>query len=380
MSIDEQTIHNPARMRAAVIESLVQQGFSVHEGQIVAPDMNSKDALRSLHSQAVEHQRERSKAGLHRHESRLLRKVANGPELRPSEIRPRLVLVAPDSEEELLFRWARLHWSIPTSAGYGRRLRFLVVDDGHEKLMGIIGLSDPVFNLSARDNWVGWDSTARRQRLHQVMDAFVLGAIPPYNQLLAGKLVAMLTTSADIQDAYRERYCGVSSVITGRSRHEPLAMVTTVSALGRSSVYNRLRMGERRVATSVGFTRGSGDFQFANGLYDSLTAYAKRHCEPTAKNNKWGTGFRNRREVVKKALQHLGLGEALLYHGVKREVFVFPIGENTRAVLAHGEKLRPHSESAADIADFWKERWMAPRAVRHMGYKSFQRESWRLWT
>jgi hypothetical protein len=379
MHLDEQTLSSPALMRVAVVESLVQQGFRVRGGQIVAPDMGSKDELRALHRQAVEHQRERSKAGLYRYEDRLLRMVANGSELQPTEIRPRLVLVSPDSEEELLFRWARLHWSIPTSAGYGRRLRFLVMDEAHDRLMGIIGLADPVFGLGGRDRWVGWDSATRRERLDQVMDAFVLGAIPPYNQLLAGKLIAMLTTSAEVQTAYRERYCGVASVINGRDRREPLAMITTASALGRSSVYNRLRMGERKVAISVGFTMGSGDFQFANGLYDDLTAYAKLHCTPTAKHGKWGTGFRNRREVVKKALRHLGLGEALLYHGVRREVFVFPVGENTAAALAHGERLRPYTDTVTEIADFWRERWMLRRAVRHEDYKSFRRESWRLW-
>lgn len=379
MPLNEHTLSSPTHMRAAVVESLVEQGFSVRDGQIVAPDMSSKDALRALHRQAVEHQRERSKPGLRRHENRLLAMVADGSELQPTHIRPRLVLVLPGSEDELLFRWARLHWSIPTSAGYGRRLRFLVMDEAHDRLMGIIGLADPVFGLAARDRWVGWDSATRRERLDQVMDAFVLGAIPPYNQLLAGKLVAMLTTSAEVQAAYRQRYGGVASVINGRDRREPLAMITTASALGRSSVYNRLRMGERKVATSVGFTMGSGDFQFANGLYDHLTTYAKLHCTPTAKNSKWGTGFRNRREVVKKALQHLGLGEALLYHGVRREVFVFPVGENTAAALAHGEKLRPYADTVTDIADFWKERWMIQRAIRREDYKSFRRESWRLW-
>lgn len=367
-------------MRIAVIESLVEQGFSVHDGHIVAPDMASKDSLRDLHRQAVEHQRERSKGGLQRHETRLLQSVANGSELQPAEIEPQLVCVAPDSEEELLFRWARLHWSIPTSAGYGRRLRFLVIDTAHDKLMGIIGLADPVFGLGGRDRWIGWDGAARRERLHQVMDAFVLGAIPPYNELLAGKLVAMLATSLEVQKAYAARYCGVESVISARKREEPLAMLTTASALGRSSVYNRLRLGERKVAISVGFTLGSGDFQFANGLYDDLTSYAKLHCAPTAKHERWGTGFRNRREVVKKALQHLGLSEALLYHGVQREVFVFPMGANTAATLAVGEPLRPYTDTVEDIAAFWRERWLLPRAVRHGGYKCFRRETWRLWT
>ena len=36
--------------------------------------------------------------------------------------------------------------------GFGRRLRFLVWDDSNGKLIGILAIGDPVFNLSVRDN------------------------------------------------------------------------------------------------------------------------------------------------------------------------------------------------------------------------------------
>lgn len=381
MEVDENILKSRPRMRAAVIDSLTQQGFTLSKGKIVAPSMDSKESLRALHSEAVGHQREKSRPGLERHERVLLKSIANGSEIDPSKIRPRLAQVHPGTEEELLFRWARLHWSIPTSAGYGRRLRFVVRDEAHSnKLIGILGLSDPVFALRGRDDWIGWDSDGRRDRLHQVMDAFVLGSVPPYNMLLAGKLVALLATSAEVQDAYVQRYCGRASLIVSKRREAPLSLITTASALGRSSVYSRLRLPGRKAAISVGFTRGSGDFQFANGLYDALSAYAAKHCTATAKHSNWGSGFRNRREVVKKALQHLGLNDALMYHGVKREIFVFPLATNTREALSKGDELTPYSESAEYIAEFWKLRWMFPRAVRDDRYKSFIRDSWRLWT
>ena len=56
--------------------------------------------------------------------------------------------------------------------------------------MGIIAIGAPVFNLSARDNLIDWNVKARSERLVNVMDAYVLGAVPPYNTLLGGKLVA----------------------------------------------------------------------------------------------------------------------------------------------------------------------------------------------
>jgi hypothetical protein len=92
------------------------------------------------------------------------------------------------------------------SNGFGRRLRYLVWDDYNHKLMGIIAIGDPVFNLSVRDNLIGWDVAARGERLVNIMDAYVLGALPPYNALLGGKLVACLLRSRDIYDDFTRAF------------------------------------------------------------------------------------------------------------------------------------------------------------------------------
>jgi hypothetical protein len=57
------------------------------------------------------------------------------------------------------------------SAGFGRRLRYLVWDKGHNKLLGIIGLGDPVFNLKARDDVINWNVKDRGRHLVNVLDA-----------------------------------------------------------------------------------------------------------------------------------------------------------------------------------------------------------------
>jgi hypothetical protein len=48
------------------------------------------------------------------------------------------------------------------------------------------------------------------------MDAFVLGAVPPYRFLLCGKLVAMLAASDTVSDAFKRKYNGTRSVIRGK--------------------------------------------------------------------------------------------------------------------------------------------------------------------
>ena len=372
---------DPASLRRRVIRSLQDQGFIVQNGTIHPPVELSKDRIRSLHETAVQHQIHRRRAGLVRKEEHLLRHIASGSDISPSETQPRLVEVLPGSEEELLFRYASLHWSIPVSSGYGRRLRFLVVDDYNGKLIGVIGLGDPVYSLKPRDTWIGWTRSDRRLRLRNVMDAFVLGAVPPYSFLLCGKLVAMLATSDTVRNAFKRKYEGKRSLIRHTLHDGRLALITTASALGRSSIYNRLRLHDRTLYHRVGFTKGSGEFHFSNGLYGTIARFAHEHCEATAKHDLWGHGFRNRREVVKKCLPALGLSDRWLYHGIKREVFAIPLARNTREFL-RGQHVRLgwYHQSECDIFEYFRDRWLLPRSNRDRRFASWSKTTWRLWS
>jgi hypothetical protein len=372
---------NKVKLKAKIVRSLRRQGFCIVREQLTPPVGLDKSKIRELHALAVSHQIEKCKEGLIRYQARLLARIANGSDITPSTVNPRLIQVEADSEDELLFRYARLHWSIPVSAGYGRRLRFLVVDHSNGKLIGIIGLADPVFSLGARDEWIGWDSAGKRERLSCVMDAFVLGAVPPYSSLLCGKLVAALAGSVEVRDAFRRKYSKKESLISERRADGRLALVTTTSALGRSSIYNRLRIGERRLYVPVGFTRGSGDFHFSNGLYKAIYDYSYRWCDPSAKRLEWGTGFRNRREVVRKCLTKIGVTTDWQYHGIKREIFMVPLASNAREFLrGEHQRLRWYRHSVEEISDWFRERWLLPRAAKDEQYRAYQRESYRLWS
>lgn len=369
-----------ADLRERIVRSLRIQGFRVRNGTILPPKELSKERIRDLHETAVEHRIDRAKDGLSRMEKELLGRVASGKEICPSRITPRLVKVLPESEEELLFRYASLHWSIPVSSGYGRRLRFLVVDDHNGKLIGLIGLGDPVYSLGPRDEWVGWAVSDRKKRLGNVMDAFVLGAVPPYSFLLCGKLVAMLAASDTVRHAFKRKYGGARSVITRKVHDGRLALITTTSALGRSSVYNRLRLGDRLLYKSVGYTKGSGEFHFSNGLYGAIAEFAEEHCEPTAKQARWGTGFRNRREVIKKSLPALGLSSDWVYHGIEREVFVIPLARNTREFLqGQHTRLLWHEQSEAEMFEYFRDRWMLRRVSWDKRFEAWSKDEWLIW-
>jgi len=367
-------------IRARILKSLRRQGFRLSGSRLVFPDAADKDRLRQLHSEAVAHKRSTARGTLGPMEAELVKWIANGNEVVPDSVAPTLIEVMRGSKEELLFRYACLHWSIPVSSGYGRRLRYVVMDASNNKLMGVIGLGDPVFALAPRDNWIGWTSQQRRTGLHHVLDAFVLGAVPPYSQLLCGKLVAMLAASRDITLRFQQKYGGRESLISQAERSGEVALITTTSALGRSSLYNRLTYRSERMFIPVGFTRGSGEFQFLNGLYDEMSAFATQRLTPTAKSELWGTGFRNRREVVKKCIHAAGLHQDLLYHGVQREVFLVPTASNSAKYLRGDDlSLQFYDRRADDIFAWFRERWLLNRAERDPSFADFTRSSYLLW-
>jgi len=90
---------------------------------------------------------------------------ANGSEVEPSRVAPRLELIEAHTWQSNLFRMSALTWSVPVSQVYGRRMRFLVWDETNCKLIGLIALADPVFNLAVRDKHIGWTAEDRRKRL-----------------------------------------------------------------------------------------------------------------------------------------------------------------------------------------------------------------------
>ena len=346
----------------------------------------SKDAIRKLHEHAVRERREASHKSLSHKEPALLQNLIKPSAVTVGNIRPQLRLVDDRrSHSAQLWRWASLHWSIPVSAGYGRRLRFLVTDANHnDALIGVIGLGDPVFALSARDSWIQWNKANRCSRLACVMDAFVLGAAPPYDILLGTKLIALLAISREVQAIFRERYGNRITLIGQRNPSADLALVTTISALGRSSVYNRLKSPAGELAyVPVGWTAGSGDFHLSGDLYSRLAAFAYsiNADGKTERHESWtGNSFRNRREVVIKALDALGLpGRKLRIHGIRRQIFAAPLGANTQEFLrGDAERLVSKAVSAAEISAHWRHRWAVPRSKR-IDFNNSSLSDWQLW-
>jgi hypothetical protein len=332
-----------------------------------------KEVIRTLHSAQRAERLKASADFLQRSGPQLLQHFASGSEIDPAKITPVLERVSAGSLKGDLFRLASLTWSVPVSNGFGRRMRYLVWDQQNGKLIGLIAIGDPVFNLSARDNLIGWDVRERGARLVNIMDAYVLGALPPYNTLLGGKLVASLLRSRDIYDDFAKLYGSTTGIISHEKKKARLLAITTSSSLGRSSVYNRLRLGDTQYMEPIGYTGGWGHFHIPDKLFTELRSYLRDAGHGYADLHRFGNGPNWRLRTTRAALHALGFRDDMLKHGIRREVFLSWLANNGADILKTG-KGKPDISSlltAPEVANLAIERWIIPRAERRPEYSEW---------
>jgi hypothetical protein len=330
-----------------------------------------KDVIRSLHLAQRNELLRVNKSFIAEQLPLLGKYFASGAEVDPANIKPVLKRVQSGTWQSNLFRLAALTWAVPVSHGFGRRMRYLVWDEHNDKLIGLMAIGDPVFNLSVRDHLIEWTLKQRTNRLVNIMDAYVLGAIPPYNMLLGGKLVAAMVRTRDVYDDFGKTYGSTEGIISKKKKKARLLMVTTSSSLGRSSVYNRLKLGGVQYLQPIGYTGGWGHFHIPNDLFQDLRNYLRHKKHKYADEHAFGKGPNWRLRTTRTALSELGFKEDMLKHGVKREVFMCCLAKNAITLLKKGKgraSLRT-LKTAKEVGKLAVDRWLVPRAERRPEYK-----------
>jgi len=350
-----------ARLRNLIVESTEAFWASVTDGD--------KDLIRAVHVRARNHetaaQRENARALYQLYAEHFI----DGRKLDPSKIRPVLKLVTPCNLWEDLFRVVRWTWSMPYSAGYGRRLRFVVWDHHHRAVIGIIGLQSPPVDLSARDELFNYPAGAKIDLINRTLDAYTIGAVPPYSNLLGGKLVAGLVASNEVRQAYWAAYAGKRTEMENRRIEQPLVAVTTTSAFGRSSIYNRLTFEGKPLAQSIGYTRGTGSIHL-EALYPHVLELLRTR-DPDLVAGGYGLGPKRKWQHFKRALDLLKISRAYFDHGLRREVFLYRLVSDLESGMSGGEFGRALNLRAVEYARFWLQRWAIPRSEREATWRDF---------
>ncbi len=224
-------------------------------------------------------------------------------------------------------------------------------------------------------------SIKKRHIGSSMMDITTCGAIPPYNELLAGKLVALLMASPQVIADYRSRYGEAASEIASRMKGEDLVRPADLVLLGTTSLYyvgssqyNRLRMpvanGELRYLP-IGKTRGFGSLHLSQRTYRTLQQMLRSHPELHPESYAFAAGVNYKMRSIASGLSHLGLAK-LQQHETPRLVYLVPLASNWREYLTglqaepkylYGQLEEPHAETSL-IVKYWNSRWFLPRVQK----------------
>lgn len=361
-------------LRQSIHAHLLKLGFIKNGKGFLIEGELTKQRIRDFHTGKRVEVLNKNKDFILKFGPRLINNFASGSEVDPEAIDPEIIEVNSDSQESKLFRFACLLWSVPVSQGFGRRIRFLISDRQNGKLIGLFALGDPVFNLSARDKWIGWTFENRKDRLIHVLDAYVVGAVPPYSQIIGGKLVAALMGSKEVQAVYERKYIGRQAIISKKKNKAKLVLLTTTSSMGRSSLYNRISIPNGPRFIRIGETRGFGHFHLSGEVFDKMRDYLKEIGHPYATGHRFGSGPNWRMRVARTALEKIGFdAEDILNHGIPREVYAIPLAYNWQEILIGTQKkVQPCVLPASEIMKYCLKRWIIPRASRDKRYRTFE--------
>lgn len=357
-------------LKIRLIDALKAQGFKINPH--VRPTTQNKSTYRDLQQASRLEQISFHKKFLKANSKKVKEFLLNINNFNPHNIDLELREVKPDSIEELIFKWWNLvWWSVPYQRAYGRQMRFVLWDKGHNSPFGLIGLQSPVLKMAVRDIYLNIPKNELDLWVNKSMQAQRLGALPPYNYLIGGKMTALAMTSNELRKCYKEKYINYKTEIQGRIIEPELLFITTTSAFGQSSIYNRLKYKNEPVAISLGYTKGAGSFHIPETLYKEILEFLKENGVNVSTT--FGNGPSRKIKLLYKAFRLLKIPN-YSYHNLKREFFLFPLASNLHNIIQKYEPPIYYNRPLKDLVGFWKERWCLPRAERNEEWKQYSGE------
>ena len=218
-----------------------------------------------------------------------------------------------------------------------------------------------------------------------LLEITTCGAVPPYNRMLGGKLVALLMLSPQVTADNLRRYGGEPTIIRSQLKNRPLVPDNTLVWLGTTSLfargssqYERLRLPAGVISpdqeeiryTYLGGTSGYGTVQFADDTVRALDGVLKRKRGYRDVNSVFGEGASPRLRKLRSGLDALGFNaELTMLHHQERRIYGIPLFPAAGAFLCGLAPELPdyiasptsHTDATERIAEFWRRRWLSSR-------------------
>lgn len=355
------------RVTLLLMRDLVRLGWRLksstnHSFEFVPPEIYDKQVVRNAMAYARNEVLERDAEWIGQHLNYARSNLARGSDVLKSKIKPRIeICETPKSHD--LFRLYRYYWSSPYSEYVGRRMRLLIRDDGIKgsPVIGIAALGSSIIHIPDRDNWIGWNKAVRSNRIIYMMDAYVIGALPPYNDLLGGKLIAYILASNEIRKLFRKKYLKKKTIIQGRKASDFVLLITSSLYGTNSSQYNRLKYKDELLYQPIGKTTGFGSLHISNETFSAMKALIENSGQTIS--HEFGNGPNWRMRVIRTACNLLDLdAEVILNHSFQRGLYGVPLATNWKEFLQGNDKKPIYKDlPLKDLVDFWHDRWFLQR-------------------
>lgn len=340
---------NKETLRKELVSSLESIGYTIQDNRLKLDiDLSNKEAIKKIHEQSLQERFEQFNDFISSH-FEFVRRNTYFDKIDARKVDVQLIPLESDTTfYSILAKFFNYTWwSLPYEPSLGRQLKYLVYDKYHKSTMGLIILTSPVLDMKARDDFLKL-SGKKAGIINMSMSAQRLGAVPPYNDFLCGKLIAMLSTSNQVREDYRRKY------------DEDLLFTTTTGGFGKASIYQRLKFHDEQVAKFVGYTAGCGTFHIPNNIYSKIKQLLREEGHEVDQfSNK------NRKMLLlSKAGKILNIKD-ISRHGIKRSVYVFSLCKNLQDII-HAETIsnvKPeyYNRSVKEIYDFFLNRWAVKR-------------------
>lgn len=353
------------KVRLLILRDLLNLNWQVKFGknklEVIPPESYDKETIRQAMSFKREEIIRNNIKWIEKNIDLARKNLANGLDVLTSKIDP-IIEVCQTRKQHDLFRILRYYWSSPYSDYVGRRIKLIIRDKAlpNKPVIGIAALGSPIIHIPERDEFIGWNRSTRTRNLIFTMDAFVIGALPPYNHLLGGKLISLLLASKEVRKIYSEKYKGKTTIIDKRISNSLIGIFTT-SLYGKSSQYNRLKYKDEFIFKVIGHTKGYGSLHLSDETIQEMLKYLK--SKNIEVNHRFGDGPSWVMRVIRTAGDSLGFdSDFLLKHSFKRSIYFIPLANNFKEVL-NNECKRPQyfNFTKKELVAHWKTRWLDSR-------------------
>ncbi len=255
------------------------------------------------------------------------------------------------------------------------RYKEINTDNSVEELERLLNSSDERRNITTalianRKNKIG----------SNMMEIIVCGAIPPYNELLGGKLVSILTCSPKAINDYEEKYKKQISEIASRMKGEKVIRDSRLAFLGTTSLYsigssqyNRIKIEQDEDFNlqfkELGKTEGYGSVYFSEETTSLITKMLEIIDGGRKINNVFGEGTSPRMRLIVAGLKAIGITYSdFLKHHFYRIVYGIELAKNTKEFLTGIENDVKYyfdkdniDNETKKLIEFWKKRWLYKR-------------------